>query len=118
MLHGFDEVAYNTMFGSAPLCEMCERSKADEYGICTQCREQMLDDEDALQDWIADEDSRYKDFIVWFTDETEHRGEPFAKLEQVIQKYIGTLEYKEGMQEYAENYLTDYISWYLAWRGN
>ena len=118
MLHGFDEVAYNTMFGSAPLCEMCERSEADEYGICTQCREQMLDDEDALQDWIADEETRYKDFIVWFMDETEYRGEPFAKLEQAMQKYIGTLEYKEGMQEYAENYLTDYISWYLMWRGN
>lgn len=118
MLHGFDETAYNSMFGSAPLCEMCERAEADEYGICTQCREQMLDDEEALQEWIADEETQYRDFIVWFMHETEHRGEPFAKLEQAIQEYKGTLEYNEGMREYAENYLTEYISWYLMWKGN
>lgn len=116
MLPGFDEDYYNAVFGDAPLCELCEKEEADEYGLCTQCRERILDDDEALQEWIADDETQHRDFINWYMSETEHRGKPFPELEQLIQEYKGTLEYNEGMREYAENWLSDYINYYLAWR--
>ena len=116
MLPGFDEDYYKAMFGNAPLCEMCEKNEADEYGICLDCREIMLDNVEALEEYIADEDTQYRDFVVWYMDDTEHRGTPFTDLEQLIQEHKGTLEYNEGMREYVENDVKYYIDWYLIWR--